>query len=77
MSYQERDNSGALFRNTRKEKETHPDYTGTCIINGKKLEMSAWVKTAKSGTKYMSFSFRPSERQDNYRDAGDDFGGWQ
>lgn len=41
--------SGGLFVNDRKEKETHPDYTGPVEFNGRKMRMSAWKKPLKSG----------------------------
>lgn len=57
--FQQKDN-GILFRNEKKEDgSNHPDYTGDCTIDGKKLQMSAWLKTGKSGKKFMSFSFKP------------------
>ena len=56
QQYEQRDNAGTLFKNNRKEKETHPDYTGTCMIEGKVMRMSAWIKEGKSG-KFMSFAF--------------------
>ena len=49
----ERDNSGALFKDERKEKDTHPDYRGPCVVNGKVLEISAWIKKSKAGKTYM------------------------
>jgi uncharacterized protein (DUF736 family) len=52
---------GSLFRNDRKEKDTHPDYTGTCQIDGVEYYMNAWFKEAKSGKKYFSFSFKPKD----------------
>lgn len=52
---------GVLFKNDRKEKETHPDYKGSCEINGEEMWMSAWLKDGKSG-KFMSFSFTPKEQ---------------
>ncbi len=57
MPYEQRDNSGSLFRNDRKETENHPDYTGKCMVNGEEMRMAAWLKEAKNGTKWMSFSF--------------------
>lgn len=57
MSYEQRDNSGILFKNDRKEEKSHPDYTGEARIDGKVYRMSAWIKEGKKG-KFMSFSFR-------------------
>jgi len=56
MSQEKRDNSGALFRNNRKEGK-QPDYNGEAVINGKEMRVSAWLKEAKSGTKYLSLAF--------------------
>ncbi|HSG62651.1 MAG TPA: hypothetical protein VLA24_14580 [Pseudomonadales bacterium] len=63
MAYEQRDNSGSLFKNDRKEKETHPDYKGDAMVNGQMVWMSAWLKTASNGSKFMSFSFTPKEQQ--------------
>ena len=65
MSY-DNNLSGALFKNTKKEKESHPDYRGECEIIGQKYEIAAWIKDSKAGNKYMSLSFQvPREKQDN------------
>ena len=63
MAYEQRDNSGSLFKNDRKEKENHPDYKGTCMVGGVEMWMSAWLKTGANGTKFMSFSFQPKDQQ--------------
>jgi len=63
MSDQEnkRNNSGALFDNRRKEKDTHPDKQGQATINGVDYWISGWMKTSKGGDKYMSLSFKPKD----------------
>jgi hypothetical protein len=44
-------NSGMLARNKRKEKDTHPEYTGTINVEGVEYWMSAWVKEGRPGSK--------------------------
>jgi len=58
MAYEQRDNSGALFKNHHKDRPNQPDYRGTCMIYGKMLEMSAWLKQGSKGEFY-SLSFQP------------------
>lgn len=58
-------NSGALFKNDRKEQPNHPDYKGSAEIDGVDYWLSAWIKEGKSG-KFMSLSFKPKEEQ-SYR----------
>lgn len=49
-------NRGVLFKNDRKEKETHSDYNGTININGKEHYLNAWLKESKNGRRFMSLS---------------------
>jgi hypothetical protein len=65
-SFQQRDNSGMLFKNDRKEKETHADYKGSITIDGVEYWLNAWVKTGKKG-KFLNLSVRPKvERLRDY-----------
>jgi hypothetical protein len=57
---EKRDNSGALFKNDRKEADNHPDYTGNAMIDGKEFWINAWLKDGAKG-KYFSFSFKPKD----------------
>ena len=61
MSQYDNNMRGVLFRNDRKEKETHPDYKGSCEINGEEMWLSAWIKDGKNG-KFMSLSFTAKEQ---------------
>jgi uncharacterized membrane protein YgcG len=56
-----RDNSGALFKNDRKEKESQPDYKGSVTINGVEYWQSAWINVSRDGKTYMSQKFEPKQ----------------
>lgn len=57
MAFEVRPDSGSLFRNDRKERDTHPDYKGSALVGGTDYWISAWIKTSKDGRKFMSPSF--------------------
>lgn len=57
MTFETRDNSGALFKSNRKQSETHPDYDGNCRIDGHDYWISGWIKEGKNG-KFFSLSFK-------------------
>ena len=61
-NYEQKDNSGALFKNGNKETENHPDYKGHIRVNGVDYWVSSWINTGQqSGVKYMSLSVQPKE----------------
>jgi uncharacterized protein (DUF736 family) len=49
-------NSGALFKNAKKQKDTQPDYRGSLNVEGTDYWISAWLKTSKKGEKFMSLA---------------------
>ena len=56
----QRDNSGVLFKNDKKETGNHPDYKGNITVDGKDYWISAWIKEGKSG-KFMGLAVSPKE----------------
>ena len=56
MSEYDNTDKGALFKNDRKETDKHPDYRGSLNVGGTDYWISAWLKTSKAGTKFMSLS---------------------
>jgi uncharacterized protein (DUF736 family) len=71
MSYEQRENTGALFRNDKKQPgERTPDYRGDAMVNGVKVEIAAWIKESASGKKFMSLKFsEPRERDQTAKPA--------
>ena len=53
-------NRGTLGRNKRREKDTHPEFTGKCDINGVEFWISGWVKES-NGEKFFSLSFKAKD----------------
>lgn len=62
MSYEQKDFTGALFKNEKREKDTHPHATGAAMIDGVEYWVSAWTKEGKNG-KYQSLAFKPKDKQ--------------
>jgi hypothetical protein len=55
---------GTLGKNKRKEKDSHPDYSGSAEIDGVQYWVSGWVKAnGQTGEKFFSLAFK--EKEDN------------
>jgi hypothetical protein len=54
MSDYDNTNRGALFKNDRKEDDKDRDYSGTINVGGREYWLSGWVRTSKSGQKFLS-----------------------
>ncbi len=68
------EDSGILFRNEHKtEGDSRPDYEGKINVGGTERRLAAWIKTARTGKKYMSLKvsdFRPKQdSSEAYRDV--------
>lgn len=56
-------NSGILFPNFRKAAANHPDYRGTCTVDGKKKVVSAWKRAGTKG-EFLTLAFKDDVPKD-------------
>ena len=56
---QDKDNSGVLFRNEKKQTDKQPDYTGTVTVMSEKWRLAGWIKKSKAGQTYLSLAVSP------------------
>lgn len=61
MALEKHDNSGILFKNDRKEKDNHPDRTGTATIDGVDYYVSGWLKEGRKGP-FLSLAFKRKDK---------------
>jgi len=63
MTEKDDNNRGAIWGNQRKEKDTHPDFTGNAMIDGVEYWVSAWKRSpdAKPNAPSLKFSFQKKE----------------
>lgn len=64
---EQRNNSGAVFPNDRKESERHPDFKGKALVDGQWFWVSCWNKEGRTGSFVsMSFEAMTPEQVDQY-----------
>lgn len=76
MTYQAKPGTFTLFKNERKEKDSHPDYRGDgADHDGNPIEVAAWLKKTSAGKTFMSCTFKPKEAKPAAKPApaADDF----
>jgi hypothetical protein len=69
MAYEKKDNTGALFPNDKKEKDTHPDVKGDALVDGVEYWLSGWLKETKNGVSYTSLSLKKKDAKTQHRDV--------
>lgn len=65
----DKDNSGLLGINDRKEKESHPDYKGSAVIDGVEYWVSGWSKENQYGP-FISLAFQRKDTERNQKRSG-------
>ena len=61
MNNYDNTNSGALFANKKKSKDSDPLYRGSVDVEGIEYWVSSWVNISKAGEKYMSLKLTKKE----------------
>jgi uncharacterized protein (DUF736 family) len=51
---QQKENTGAIFKNEKKTADTQPEYKGKINVDGVEKDIALWVNTSKSGLTYFS-----------------------
>lgn len=60
MASEQKNNTGVIFKNDRREKDSHPNGKGTALIDGVEYWVSSWTKDGAKG-KFQSLSFTRKE----------------
>lgn len=58
MAYEMKENSGSLFKNDKRESDTHANAKGSALIDGVEYWVDAWTNVSSSGAKYQSLKFK-------------------
>ena len=66
MTFQHKENTGSLFKNDKRETDSHPNAKGSALIDGVDYWISAWTNDGNQG-KYQSLKFSKKEENKTSR----------
>ena len=69
MAFEQRELTGSLFKNDKRESDNHPHATGSALIDGVEYWVSAWTKEGAKG-KWQSLAFKRKEAKPNVAPQG-------
>lgn len=64
MSEYDQTNRGSIWKNEKKEKDTHPDFTGSLNVDGVEYWVSAWKRKPDASPKAPALSFSVKLKED-------------
>jgi hypothetical protein len=75
MAYEMKPDTGSIFKNDKREKDTQPNGKGSCLLGGVEYWISAWTNDGPKG-KYQQLKFErkdakqpaPASRPTNHAD---------
>ena len=62
MSDYDNTNRGAIWKNEKKEQDTHPDFTGALNVEGVEYFFDAWKRKADASERAPALSFKVKRR---------------
>ena len=66
MSY-DNTNTGAIFSNDKRDKDTQPNYKGKINVEGKDFDIALWVKEGKTGKFFSAKLSEPFKKEEGER----------
>ena len=64
--FKQKNQSFSLWKNSyKKDGDNKPDYTGTAMVNDRKLDCAMWINEDKNGKRYLSGTFKEPRKNDN------------
>jgi hypothetical protein len=58
MAYEMKPDTGSLFKNDRRESDSHANAKGSALIDGVEYWVDAWTNESANGVKYQSLKFK-------------------
>jgi hypothetical protein len=62
MAYEQKPNTGAIFKNDKKGNEKAPDYKGSINVEGEDLDIALWLTESKKGEKFFSVKIQEKRK---------------
>jgi len=69
MAEFDKTNRGSIWKNDKKEKDTHPDFTGSLNVDGVEYWVSAWKRKEGAHAKAPALSFSIKVKEEKGVDA--------
>jgi hypothetical protein len=63
LAYQQKDMEGSLFKNEKRDKDTHPHMQGSCTIEGVKYWISAWTNDGGEKGRWQGLKFKRADEK--------------
>jgi hypothetical protein len=71
--YELKENAVIIFKNDKKDGESHPDYKGQINVKGETLDIALWVKEGKKGKFFSGKVSEPWKKPEPAQPPASDF----